>query len=93
MKSNDNVGITFANILLGAGILNGVVNMQLGAFQFSENAEGKIDPDPAVCCRLRMDIPCAEQVVEVLSRIIEDAKKHPVASESTATDQSHEKMN
>jgi hypothetical protein len=52
MKSIDQVGITYVNMVLGRGLFNGVCNIQLGAYLFSSIEDGsKIDPDPAVACR------------------------------------------
>jgi hypothetical protein len=70
MKSNDNVGVTFINTVLGAGRLNGVVNVQLGTALFSLVDEGKIDNDVVVSCRLRMDIQCATLLRNTLDSVI-----------------------
>lgn len=77
MKSTDQVGITFVNTVLGRGILNGVVNIQLGALQFSEGKDGDVDPDLVVACRLRMDRNCAKQLrdqLDVLLAMVDKAE-------------------
>ena len=60
MKSTDEVGVTFVNLMLGRGILNGVVNVTLGVYEFNPDLDGeKVDPAPAIASRLRMDVPWA----------------------------------
>lgn len=69
MKSTDEVGITFAHLVLGRGVLNAVVNVTLGSMHFSPE-NGKIENDPRVVCRLRMDIPCAMSLRDALTELI-----------------------
>jgi len=72
MKSTDAVGITFANAVVGRGILNEVVNVNLAALNFTPTDDGKaIDPDPVIVARLRMDVPCAKQLHEALGQLLE----------------------
>ena len=70
MKSEDNVGITFVNVLLGRGVLNNVVNLTLGAYNFTP-AGDTIDPDPVVCARLRMDVSCLKQMHDAIGTLLE----------------------
>ena len=93
MKSTDAVGITFANLVLARGIYNNVVNLTLGAYQFEPDADGaKIEPDPVVTCRLRMDTGCVLQMRDALNDLlksIEDAKAnelHPAMNGGTTID-------
>lgn len=83
MKTIDNTGVTFVNVVLGRGILNGVVNVQLGTWMFAGKEDGSVDPDVAVSCRLRMDVTCAkalrDQLTELLLAVETPA---PVADES-----------
>ena len=74
MKSSDNVGVTFVNVLVGQGVLNGVVNLQFGAYHFTPNGEA-IDPDLVVACRMRMDIECAKQLYNSLAVLISASEK------------------
>ena len=71
MKSTDKVGITFANLVLGRGILNGVVNVTLGAYEFNpdESVHG-VDPAPAIVSRLRLDITCAKSLRDALDDLL-----------------------
>ena len=72
MKSVDNVGVTFVNAVLGRGILNNVVNVQLGAYQFTADDESKaVTPDLVTACRLRMDKVCAQQLHASLGELLE----------------------
>ena len=49
MKSTDAVGITFANLVLGSGILNGVANVTLGAYEFNpDDKVEKVEPSPVI---------------------------------------------
>jgi hypothetical protein len=100
MKSTDNVGITFANTVINQGILNGVINVNLGVFHFSPSEDGKeIVADPAVICRLRMDEVCAIQLHNALRGIlaaIEKSRAASVASGVAANDETrgtHEALN
>ena len=68
MKSADEVGITFANLVLGQGFYMNVINVTLGAYTFSPNEETKqVDPDPVVVSRLRLDEQCAVQLRDALN--------------------------
>lgn len=76
MKSADNVGITFANLVLGRGVANGVVNITLGAFEFNPSDDGKaVEPSPVITCRLRQDIPGARALHEALGSLLESIDK------------------
>jgi hypothetical protein len=80
MKSTDNVGITFVNAVTGRGILNNVVNVQLGALTFDATEEGQISDQLVVACRLRMDRACAQQLHDTLGDLlaaIEKAESEP----------------
>lgn len=77
MKSNDGVGVTFVNAVIGRGVLNGVGNVQMGVLTFESDAEGKVSGELAVACRLRMDVKCAEELRDSLDsvlKIVEEAK-------------------
>jgi hypothetical protein len=77
MKPVDQVGITFANLVLGNGINNNVVNISFGAFAFNASEDGKtVDPAPVITCRLRTDIPCARSLHKVLGDLLESID-HP----------------
>lgn len=80
-KSIDDVGITFANIVMARGVALGVANVTLGAFLFTPDDKGtKVDPDPAVVCRLRMDEICARRLHTALAEILEIyAKQRAIA--------------
>lgn len=71
MKSTDQVGITFVNAVTGRGILNGVVNIQLGALNFDVTENDKVSPELVVACRLRMDRICAKQLRDNLSELLD----------------------
>jgi hypothetical protein len=72
MKPVDQVGITFANLVLGNGINNNVVNISFGAFEFNASEDGKtVDPAPVITCRLRTDVPCARALYKVLGDLLE----------------------
>ena len=75
MKSIDQVGITFANVVVGRGVFNSVVNISLAALQFSPTEDGKVDSDPAITCRLRMDLPCARQLRDTLDDLLTRIEK------------------
>ena len=92
MKSVDNVGVTFVNVVLGRGVLNGVVNLQFGVCQFTADDEAnKVDPDIVTNCRLRMDMTCAKQLhaqlSELLRAIEESAEKLPGSEPLPAEEQ------
>ena len=67
MKSIDNVGITFANTVLGRGVFQGVVNITLGCLLWSPTEDGKVDPDVAIVGRLRLTEACAIQLRDALN--------------------------
>ena len=70
MKSSDQVGITFVNAVTGSGILNNVVNLQLGALNFDATEDGKVSKDLVVASRLRMDRSCAQQIHDALGGLL-----------------------
>lgn len=70
MKTSDNVGVTFVNAVTGRGVLNGVVNVQLGVFEFGSDDKGEVNGDLSVACRLRMDAKCAEDLRNHLNDIL-----------------------
>lgn len=76
MKSIDNVGVTFVNVVMGRGVLNGVVNVQFGSYQFTPSEDGKfVEPDLVLSSRLRMDRVCAQQLHEALGSLLEIIEK------------------
>lgn len=86
MKSVDSVGITFANLVLGRGINNGVVNITLGAYEFNPEDDGKtIDPSPVIVCRLRTDMPFLRTLHKVVGDMLNaiDNPGKPNATELT----------
>jgi len=70
MKSADQVGITFANSVVARGLFNHNVNITLAAFQFTPTEDNKVNPDPVVTCRLRLDIVCAKQLRDHLTELL-----------------------
>lgn len=85
MKSTDNVGVTFVNLVLGRGILNGVVNIQFGTWLFGAKEDGSVDPDPSVSCRLRMDVAGAKALRDALTELLL-AVETPVVAEGVAAE-------
>lgn len=79
----DNVGVTFVSLLLGRGVMNGVINLTFGTFNFTPDTEQSngVDLDAVVSARLRMDIPCARQLHETLGKLLEsiDSKENTPA--------------
>lgn len=86
MKTIDQTGVTFVNQVLGRGVLNGVVNVQLGTWLFSGKEDGSVDPELAVSCRLRMDVVCAKALRDNLTELLLAVETPPegVAAESKA---------
>lgn len=71
MKNQDNVSVTFVNTVVGRGILNGVINLSFGVFNFTPSEDGKeVDVDPTIACRLRMDKVCAIQLRDVMNDLL-----------------------
>lgn len=63
------IPITFVNQVVGAGHLNGVINLTFAAALFTPTKNG-IEPDLIITSRLRMDMFCAEQLYAQLGAII-----------------------
>jgi hypothetical protein len=92
MKATDQVGITFANTVVGRGIFNNVVNVQLAAFAWSSTDDGKVEPDPVITCRLRLDLACATQLRDALDELlalVDKTKAAPPAGVAVNGDASH----
>jgi hypothetical protein len=87
MRSVDEVGVTFVNTVIGRGSLNGIINLQLGVFQFSPNNEDqeKVDVDHVVACRLRMDRMCAKNLYETLGDLLGKIEKAEAAALTPAS--------
>jgi hypothetical protein len=72
MKVADPVGVTFVNVVLNRGILNGVVNISLGTYNFTPDDKLEaVALDTVVSSRLRMDLPCARQLHETLTTLLQ----------------------
>ncbi len=54
-----NVPVTFSNLFLSGGAMNGVINFNLGVLRFGPTMDGKIDNDPIVTNRIRIDLQVA----------------------------------
>lgn len=63
------VPVTFVNEVVGSGFLNGNINLTLATARFTPIA-GKVEHDIVITSRLRMDLFCAMQLRDELSRII-----------------------
>lgn len=77
MKDQNSVPVVFVNSVVGRGILNGVANLTFCTFNFTPTEE-KVDTDPVISARLRMDKVCLYQLQDVLSNLIssiEEAEK------------------
>lgn len=71
MKSSDQVGVTFVNTVVGRGFLNGVANFSFGVFNFTPSDDGeRVDVDPTIACRLRMDKACLLQLQKAINELV-----------------------
>ena len=89
MKSNDTVGVTFVNAVVGRGILSGVINVQLGVLAFDADKDGKVSNDLSVACRLRMDVKCAEDLrdsLDALLKLVDEAKAKGMSTVGNGAD-------
>ena len=89
MKSNDTVGVTFVNAVVGRGILNGVLNIQLGCLNFDADEKGKVSNDLSVACRLRMDVECAKDLrdsLDALLKLVDEAKAKGIPTVGNGAD-------
>jgi hypothetical protein len=70
--TQDHIGIRYASVVLARGIFNGVINVTLGAYNFDPDATNPktVSREPVVVDRLRMDIPCAEQLYKALGEVL-----------------------
>lgn len=85
MKSSDNVGITFANIVIGRGIADNIVNVTLGAYNFTPSDDGtRVDNDLAIVARLRLTKTCARQLADTLSKFMNEVEKAESSSSGVA---------
>jgi len=83
MKTTDNVGFTFANIVIGSGAYHGIVNVTLGALPFNPTDDGTVSTEIVITSRLRMDVACAERLRDELDSLLSKIK-NPVTAESVA---------
>lgn len=75
MKSTDSVGITFANLVVGRGISDHVINITLGAFNWTPTDDNKVDPDLVIVSRLRLTKNCAKQLRDTLVLFLDEIDK------------------
>jgi hypothetical protein len=59
----------FCNYVAGTGQFNDVANLTFGVAQFTPNGL-VIDPDVVVCCRLRMDMQCLQQLYQNIGQLL-----------------------
>ena len=81
VEKNDQVPTTFVNAVMGRGIFNSVVNVQLGTLNFDAGEDGKVDNDLVTTVRLRMDLQCAAMLRDELNDLlafVEKAKSESV---------------
>lgn len=98
MKSLDNVGVTFVNMVVGSGTLNGVVNLSFGVYQFTPSEDSAtVDTDVVIASRLRMDRMCALQLRDTLNNLFASVEKaeHETGTHmnGAVTEQTNEKPN
>jgi hypothetical protein len=93
MKPTDQVGVTFVNAVTGRGILNNVVNVQLGVLNFDRESEGKINTDLVPACRLRMDKMCAKQLRDCLDDLLTMIDKAEAHTGVAANGDARESLN
>lgn len=79
IRDPHHVPITFGSVLIGVGHWNGVVNLTIGAAQFTPQVttDTQADPDFVVTSRLRLDLACATQLYTALGKIIEQMSLPP----------------
>ncbi len=68
-----NVPVVFANSVVGSGHYLNNVNITFAVAKWSPSRD-MVDPDLAVCARLRMDMVCAEQLYAELGKILQQLK-------------------
>lgn len=81
--TQDNVGIRYASVVLARGILNNVVNVTLGAYNFDPDSENPklVSREPVVVDRIRMDIPTATALHQALGEILGLTQEPPTPGE------------
>lgn len=75
------VPVQFVNQLANAGFLNGVVNMCFSVARFTPDEDGEIDPNLVIVANLRMDLHCAQELRDALTKIIDANTKPARATE------------
>jgi hypothetical protein len=70
----DNIPITFVNEIGNVGFLNGIMNITFTVARFTPDGS-QIAPDMVIASRLRMDLHCAQQLHDLVGRIIESNTK------------------
>ena len=65
----------FVSMVAGSGVLNGVSNLTFCTANFTPQGDS-IEPDFVISCRLRMDLPCLQQLYEQIGHML-----HPPQSE------------
>ena len=88
--AQDDIGVTFVNLVLGSGSYNGVINLNLGVVNFDPDEKektGGISYKPTTAVRLRMDPECAKNIYHALARFVEvdPLKDKPVSAPAVPT--------
>lgn len=92
MKSTDNVGITFANLVVGRGISDHVLNVTLGAWNWTPNEDGSVDPDLVIVSRLRLTKSCAKQLRDSLVVFLDEIEKAEAQAVALAGSNGHDRQ-
>lgn len=79
MNVADDVGVTFVNVVVNRGILNGVINISFGTYNFTPEGD-KVNPDLVISSRLRMDLTCAQQLCNTLGSLLQAIEQESSAS-------------
>jgi len=66
-----NIAVTFVNGLSGSGHAFGVANFTFETFRFTPKADGNVDIDPVISCRLRMDMAAVQQLRDACDVILQ----------------------
>ena len=91
----DHVGIRYASVVLARGVLNGVINVTFGAYNFDPDSENPklVSRDPVVVDRLRMDTQCARQLYEALGELLNSKQEPPTPGETPPAEPKPEEGN
>lgn len=81
--------VDLVNLIVSRGMYNNVININFATFLWTPTDDNRVEPDPQVSVRLRMDEMCLRNLYQVcgdLIQIIDDARAQTASGQADSLD-------